>query len=93
MAARKKQEKTLVEAAKSGNTLATLERLRDKLAEQIETCDSGRDMAALSRQLSQVLDQIDDVKRSNAGKDDKEVPLNAILINVQNRRARAADKD
>lgn len=92
MAARKKKEKTLLEAAESGNTLETLERLRDKLAGTIETCESGRDMAALSRQLSQVLDQIDDVKRANAGKDDREVPLNAILINVQNRRARAADK-
>lgn len=92
MAPRKKKEKTLVEAARSGDTLETLERLRDKLASSIESCCSGRDMAALSRQLSQVLDQIDDVKRANAGKGDKEVPLNAILINVQSRRARASDK-
>ena len=92
MVARKKKDKTLLEAAKSGNVLETLERLRDSLAETIETCESGRDMAALSRQLSQVLDQIEDVKRANAGKDDKEVPLNAILISVQNRSARAANK-
>ena len=67
MVARKKKDKTLLEAAKSGNVLETLERLRDSLAETIETCESGRDMAALSRQLSQVLDQIEDVKRANAG--------------------------
>ncbi|HIW77059.1 MULTISPECIES: hypothetical protein [Gordonibacter] len=91
MAARKKEPKTLLEAAKSGNTLETLERLRDKLADSIETCESGRDIAALSRQLSQVLEQIEEVKRNEAGASDKEVPLNAILISVKNRKPRAKD--
>lgn len=39
----------LVEAAKSGDKRATLIALRDKLAETIDNCESGRDMAANSK--------------------------------------------
>ncbi|ACV22582.1 Uncharacterised protein [Slackia heliotrinireducens] len=49
----------LYAAAKSGNRRKTLECLRDELARTIAVCDSGRDMAALSKRLMEVMDEID----------------------------------
>jgi hypothetical protein len=49
---------SLAAVAATGNRGATLRALRDKLAEEIETCQSGRDLAALSRQLTLVLSEI-----------------------------------
>ena len=49
----------LVEAAKSGNKRATLIALRDKLAETIQNCDSGRDMASNSKRLMEVMAEIE----------------------------------
>jgi len=50
---------TLRDSAASGNRLAALRDLRDVLADQIMLCESPRDLAALSRQLTDVLQQID----------------------------------
>lgn len=52
-------EKTITEAAKSGDRRATLMALRDSLAATIENCESGRDMAALSKRLMEVMDELD----------------------------------
>lgn len=49
----------LVEAAKSGDKRATLIALRDKLAETIQNCDSGRDMASNSKRLMEVMAEIE----------------------------------
>lgn len=49
----------LIEAAKSGDKRATLIALRDKLAETIENCDSGRDMASNSKRLMEVMAEIE----------------------------------
>ena len=49
----------LIEAAKSGDKRATLIALRDKLAETIENCDSGRDMASNSKRLMEVMEEIE----------------------------------
>lgn len=49
----------LVEAAKSGDKRATLIALRDKLAETIENCESGRDMAANSKRLMDVIAELE----------------------------------
>ena len=49
----------LVKAATSGNKRQTLEALRDKLANSIKDCESGRDIAALSKRLMEVMDEID----------------------------------
>lgn len=49
----------LVEAAKSGDKRATLIALRDKLAETISNCDSGRDMASNSKRLMEVMAEIE----------------------------------
>lgn len=50
---------SLVEAAKSGDKRATLIALRDKLAETIENCESGRDMAANSKRLMEVMAELE----------------------------------
>ena len=49
----------IMEAAASGNRRATLVALRDAIAHTIEYCESGRDMASLSKRLLEVMDEID----------------------------------
>ena len=49
----------LIDAAKSGNKRATLIALRDKLAETIQNCDIGRDMASNSKRLMEVMAEIE----------------------------------
>lgn len=49
----------LLEAAQSGDKRATLIALRDKLAETIENCESGRDMAANSKRLMEVMAELE----------------------------------
>lgn len=49
----------LVKSAQSGDRRKTLEALRDKLATAIANCESGRDVAALSKRLMEVMDEID----------------------------------
>lgn len=56
----------LVSAAKSGDRHATLECLRDELAESISLCESGRDMAALSKRLMEVMDELDAMPKQKA---------------------------
>lgn len=53
---------SLSKAAASGDRLKALVALRDRLAEAIEATESARDVAALSRQLTDVLAQIEEVK-------------------------------
>lgn len=50
---------SLIEAAKSGNKRDTLIALRDKLAETIDKCESGRDMAANSKRLMEVMAELE----------------------------------
>ncbi len=64
----------LVEAAKSGDKRATLIALRDKLAETIDNCESGRDMAANSKRLMEVmaeLESLPDPKEIKISKHDR----------------------
>ena len=49
----------LVSATKSGDRRRTLIALRDRIAATIDSCESGRDMAALSKRLMEVMDEID----------------------------------
>ena len=49
----------LVSATQSGDRRRTLVALRDRTAETIDSCESGRDMAALSKRLMEVMDEID----------------------------------
>jgi hypothetical protein len=52
---------TLKATAETGDRLKTLEELRDLLAAAIEGTESGRDIAALSLRLTDVLAQIADL--------------------------------
>ena len=49
----------LVSATQSGDRRRTLVALRDRIAATIDSCESGRDMAALSKRLMEVMDEID----------------------------------
>lgn len=51
----------LVEAALSGDKRAALIALRDRLAQEIEATTSGRDLAALSRQFTEVVKLLDEM--------------------------------
>lgn len=53
----------LVDATKSGNKKATLIALRDILAETIQKCDSGRDMASNSKRLMEVIEEIEAIEK------------------------------
>ena len=53
----------LIEAAKSGDKKATLIALRDKLAETIQNCESGRDMASNSKRLMEVISEIEALQK------------------------------
>lgn len=50
------------DAAKSGDRLKALIELRDMLALKLDECESNRDTAALSRQFTQVLAEIDEIR-------------------------------
>lgn len=50
--------KSIISAADSGNRLETLKCLRHTLAVTIQKSESGRDIAALSRQLLIVMEEI-----------------------------------
>lgn len=56
----------LVEAVKSGDKRRTLIALRDKIAETIENCESGRDMAANSKRLMEVMAEIEALPADDA---------------------------
>jgi hypothetical protein len=58
-------------AAESGDTLAALAALRNRLAQQLDQTRSGRDVASLSRQLAAVLKQIEEVWRPRPTKRDE----------------------
>lgn len=49
----------LIEAAASGDKRATLIALRDKLAETIQNCESGRDMASNTKRLMEVMAELE----------------------------------
>lgn len=49
----------LIDAAKSGNKRETLIALRDILAETIQNCESGRDMASNTKRLMEVMAEIE----------------------------------
>lgn len=61
----------LTEAARSGDKRATLIALRDKLAETIDNCDSGRDMAANSKRLMEVMTELEALPDESAIKESK----------------------
>ena len=57
---------TVHAAVQTGSRLDALRALRDTLARSIDGSDSGRDVAALSRQLTDVLSQIEAAEKASA---------------------------
>lgn len=51
---------TLLDAVREGR-LKGLEAIRDRLTEDLETCESKRDGVAISRLLTEVLEQIEEL--------------------------------
>lgn len=78
---------SLRQTAHEGNRRATLEHLRDVLAEQIDNCESARDVAALSNRLTDVLAQIDELAAPAMG--DAGKPASAVDEFTKRRRERA----
>ena len=60
---------SLRDSAATGSRLATLQQLRDYLANAIEDCGSLRDLAALSGRLQSVLAEIDELSPKEASGD------------------------
>ena len=60
----------ITEAAATGNRKATLIALRDVLARTIQNCDSGRDMAALSKRLIEVMNEIEAIEVNDEDEDE-----------------------
>jgi len=56
----------LSESAAAGDRLQTLRDLRDLLAQQIQSCDSLRDLSSLSGRLQAVLAEIADLEPKKA---------------------------
>ena len=76
----------LSQVAATGDVAATLRALRDRLAREIETCGQARDVAALSRQLTDVLQRIAALPSEQKG-----TPLDELA--KRRRLAGAAAKD
>lgn len=56
----------LLDAVQSGDRRKMLVELRDEIATTIENCESGRDMAALSKRLIEVVDEIEAIDAKKA---------------------------
>lgn len=78
---------TLPETAASGDRLATLRDLRDLLARTITEADSARDVASLSRQLTDVLSLIETAEK--AAPEEKGTALDELRKRREARRAGA----
>jgi hypothetical protein len=77
---------SVLSSATSENTLATLEALRDALARAVDTAPS-REIARLSRELRDVMKQIDELKKSSSRQ--KESTLNVIRANFNSGQPKA----
>jgi hypothetical protein len=65
----------LSDAVKAGR-LVGLEALRDRLAGEIETCESSRDVAALSLRLMDILAQLEEIGKAQP--EEKGSPLDEL---------------
>jgi len=73
----------LGDIAKSGDRIATLEALRDRLADELDGCQSSRDVAALASRLQSVLAELDTIAPPIA----PETPLDVLRARRAERRA------
>ena len=75
----------LAAVAASGDTAGTLRALRDRLAAEIDSSGSARDVAALSRQLTDVLERIAGLPGERKG-----TPLDELAKRRSPARSRSA---
>jgi len=79
----------LAKIAKKGDNLETLRALRQRIAETIDATKSGRDIAALSRQLQIVMSQIAELEQQEEI-DSGDTVLKQILEKHKGQSARDA---
>jgi uncharacterized protein HemX len=58
----RKERPTFSEVVRAGETLSTLEAIRDQIAADLQACESMRDKAALYLRLADVLKTIDEIR-------------------------------
>lgn len=78
------RRKSLVASADSGNSLETLKALRHKIADTIQNTESGRDIAALSKRLCEVMREIE-------AREGVQEPEDNITVLAKIRQAKAAE--
>ncbi len=86
----RKDLKNLTKIADMGDELQILKSLRHKLAVTIEESQSGRDVAALSRQLRDVISKISELESGN--KEKKAVTTLDLILLKSELRKNAAQK-
>lgn len=60
-----KKSKSITELARNNDRLGVLYALRDEIAEKLEKGASTRDLASLTREMGEILDQIAEVEKRN----------------------------
>ena len=83
------QDTAISDAAKAGDTFAMLEAMRDKLSRLVDRTTNPREATALTRQLIEVNDRIDKMKKDRDNKEG-ENPLNVILLKREQKRSKRA---
>ena len=73
----------LGDVAKTGDRIRTLEALRDRLADELDGCNSSRDVAALASRLQSVMAELDTIAPVLA----TETPLDILRARREARRA------
>jgi hypothetical protein len=76
---------SLVEASRSGDRLEALRELRRQLAQAIDECSSGRDLAALARRYMDVLAQIERIEQA------RQAPRSSVRDEIARKRAERAE--
>lgn len=82
----------LTDIIAENDDLQTLEALKEKLAESIDNSNSGRDIAALSRQLTQVIEKIRELKEHDTTNDEISEILATRAKKHKNDKVRGANR-
>ena len=82
---------TLAQAARKNSRRDTLIALRDKLATAIDGCESGRDIAALSKRLMEVMSELDALPDPQANKNPAREARERVRANGVAQRKPTAD--
>ena len=74
---------TVADAAATGDRIAALQALRDKIAQELDACESSRDTAALAGRLQSVLAELSEIAPPMSD----ETPLDVLRARRAERRA------